>query len=66
MTPEIITAPAKVNANSLNKAPVIPDIKPIGAYTAANVNVIAITGKAISRAPCNAASNGDLPSSICR
>lgn len=30
-TPETTTAPASVNANSLNSAPVSPPIKPMGA-----------------------------------
>ncbi|MNS91206.1 hypothetical protein D3C72_1252850 [compost metagenome] len=64
--PEMITAPARVRANSLNSAPVSPVRKPIGAYTAARVMVIDTTGMAISRAPSRAASNGDLPSSMCR
>ena len=43
-TPETITAPARVKANSLNRAPVSPETKPIGANTAAKVMVMAITG----------------------
>jgi hypothetical protein len=31
MIPDTITAPAKVKANSRNKAPVRPETKPIGA-----------------------------------
>ncbi|MNT21441.1 hypothetical protein D3C72_1567800 [compost metagenome] len=64
--PEITTAPARVRANSLNSAPVRPVRKPIGAYTAARVMVIEITGMAISRAPSIAASSGVLPSSMWR
>ncbi|MNP36119.1 hypothetical protein D3C76_1294830 [compost metagenome] len=62
--PEMITAPARVNANSLNRAPVRPSRKPIGAYTAARVMVIETTGIAISLAPSSAASKGVLPSSM--
>ncbi|MNO96108.1 hypothetical protein D3C76_877700 [compost metagenome] len=64
--PDTITAPARVRANSRNSVPVSPPIKPIGAYTAARVRVMAITGPAISRAPASAAATGDLPSSIWR
>ncbi|MCY1461998.1 hypothetical protein D9M71_797210 [compost metagenome] len=64
--PEMITAPARVRANSRNSAPVRPSRKPMGAYTAARVMVIEMTGTAISRAPSMAASNGVLPSSMCR
>ncbi|MCY1352082.1 hypothetical protein D9M71_157730 [compost metagenome] len=64
--PEMITAPARVKANSLNSAPVRPLRKPIGAYTAARVMVMVTTGTAISRAPSMAASNGVLPSSMWR
>ncbi|MNJ68756.1 hypothetical protein D3C77_650310 [compost metagenome] len=64
--PEMITAPARVRANSLNSAPVRPSRKPMGAYTAARVMVIDTTGMAISLAPSSAASNGVLPSSIWR
>ncbi|MNP26952.1 hypothetical protein D3C76_1198360 [compost metagenome] len=39
---------------------------PIGAYTAARVMVMAITGPATSRAPTRAAATGVLPSSIWR
>ncbi|MNM93426.1 hypothetical protein D3C81_1058000 [compost metagenome] len=62
--PETITAPAKVKANSRNSVPVSPPIKPMGAYTAARVRVMAITGPAISRAPANAAATGVCPSSM--
>ena len=64
--PEMITAPAKVNANSRNSVPVTPPRNPIGAYTAARVSVIEITGPAISRAPISAACGGLLPSSMWR
>ncbi len=64
--PEMITAPASVKANSRNKVPVTPPRNPIGAYTAAKVNVIEMTGPAISRAPISAACGGLLPSSMCR
>ena len=57
--PETSTAPASVRANSLNSAPVRPPRKAIGAYTAARVTVMVITGPAISRVPRIAASNGE-------
>ena len=63
MTPETITAPASVKANSRNSEPVRPPRKPIGAYTAASVMVIEITGPTISRAPFNEAWTGGMPSS---
>ncbi len=44
MTPETITAPASVKANSRNSVPVRPETKPIGANTAAKVMVMAMTG----------------------
>ena len=50
----------------MNNEPVSPPISPMGAYTAASVMVMAITGPATSRAPISAARTGDLPSSICR
>ena len=50
----------------MNSEPVSPPISPMGAYTAASVMVMAITGPATSRAPISAARTGDLPSSICR
>lgn len=56
ITPKIMTAAAKVKANSLNKAPVNPAMKIIGEYTAAKVMVMATTGMAISPAPLIAAS----------
>ncbi len=65
MIPEMKTAPARVRANSLNKEPVIPPIKAIGAYTAAKVSVIEITGIAISRQPIIAARKGVSPSFMC-
>ena len=65
-TPDTSTAPARVRANSLNRAPVSPPIKAMGAYTAARVRVMAMTGRATSRAPSSAACIGEAPSSICR
>ena len=62
--PDTNTAPAKVKANSVNNEPVIPPIKAIGAYTAANVIVIEITGTAISRVPIIAARKGSSPALI--
>jgi len=55
------TAPASVSANSRNSAPVSPPCRPIGAYTAASVIVIAITGPISSRAPSSAACILDMP-----
>ena len=52
-----------MKANSRNSEPVRPPRKPIGAYTAAKVIVIEMTGPTISRAPCSAAWTGALPSS---
>ncbi|CFP10590.1 Uncharacterised protein [Bordetella pertussis] len=66
ITPDTPTAAASVKANSLNSEPVSPPIRPMGAYTAARVRVMAITGPATSRAPTRAACTGDLPSSIWR
>ena len=54
-TPEMKTAPARVKANSRKSDPVSPPCSPIGAYTAARVIVIAITGLTNSRAPSKAA-----------
>ena len=64
--PETITAPARVKANSVNSRPVFPGAKAIGAYTAASVNVIAMTAKPISFRPRAAAATGSIPSSIWR
>ena len=66
MMPDRNTAPASVNANSVNSTPVRPPWKPIGRYTAISVVVIATTGQASSRAPRIEASNGDMPSSMWR
>ena len=66
ITPEMTTAPASVKANSLNRAPVRPPRKPIGAYTAASVMVMAMTGPTISRAPVMAAWKALMPSSMWR
>ena len=56
------TAPASVNANSRNNAPVRPPWMPIGAYTAASVMVIAMIGPTSSRAATIAAWSGVRPS----
>ena len=64
--PEMTTVPARVKANSVNSEPTRPPIKPMGAYTATRVVVMAMMGVAISRAPLMAASNLDSPCSICR
>lgn len=63
ITPDTITEPASVNANSRNSAPVRPPRKPMGAYTAASVIVMETTGPTISRAPFVAACTGGAPSS---
>ena len=65
-TPEMITAPASVKANSRKSAPVSPPVKASGASTAASVSVIATTGPVISFMPTIAASIGDRPSSMWR
>ena len=65
-TPETSTAPASAKANSMNRVPTSPPMKPIGAYTATSVVVMAMIGMASSRAPINAASSGVLPCSIWR
>ena len=65
-TPDTSTAPASVKANSRNRLPVRPPARPIGAYTATSVIVMAMTGSASSRAPWIAASYRDWPSSMCR
>ncbi len=64
--PEMMTAPASVKANSRNRAPVRPPVKPSGANTAASVIVMAMIEPVISFMPLNAASMGLRPSSICR
>src|ERR1041385_9043865 len=61
---ETVTAPASVNANSVNSAPVSPFWNPIGTYTATSTPVIARRGPRSSRAASSAASNGFLPSSF--
>ena len=61
-TPDTNTAPARVNANSRNSAPVSPPWMPMGAYTAARVIVIAMIGPTNSRAASSAAWNGRWPS----
>jgi hypothetical protein len=55
ITPEMITAPAKVQANSEKSLPVIPLENAIGAKIAAKVKVIAIIENAISSVPTEAA-----------
>ena len=60
-TPDTITAPASVNANSRNSAPVSPPWMPTGAYTAASVIVIAMIGPTSSRAASIAADRRTLP-----
>jgi len=64
--PEMATAPARVKANSRNSEPVRPPCRPMGAYTAARVTVMAMIGATSSRAPYKAASKGDCPSLRCR
>ena len=65
-TPDTMTAPASVKANSRKSAPVSPPWMPIGAYTAASVIVMAMIGPISSRAALIAASNGLSPSWRCR
>ncbi len=65
-TPEMNTAPASVNANSRNSAPVSPPWMPMGTYTAASVMVMAMTGPTSSRAPSSAAWYGVRPSRMWR
>ena len=64
--PETITAADTAKANSRNNLPVLPLIYASGAKTVASVKVIAITAKAISRLPSNAALIGATPCSIRR
>ena len=64
--PEMMTAPASVSANSMNRRSVRPVAKPKGAKTAASVSVMATTAKPISRTPLKAARSGGSPSSIWR
>ncbi len=52
-TADTATAPASVNANSENSAPVRPPWKPMGTYTAISTTEIAMIGPANSRAPCS-------------
>ena len=61
-TPDTMTAPARVKANSRKRAPVSPPWIATGVYTAARVMVMATMGPTSSRAACSAASNGALPS----
>ena len=49
-TPDTITAPARVNANSRKSAPVRPPWMATGVYTAASVMVMATMGPTSSRA----------------
>ena len=65
-TPEMMTAPASVNANSRKSAPVRPPWMPIGRYTAASVIVMAMIGPTSSRAALTAAGKGFSPSWMCR
>ena len=65
-TPDTMTAPASVNANSRKSAPVRPPWMPTGAYTAASVMVIAMIGPTSSRAASMAARKGGLPPWMCR
>ena len=65
-TPDTITAPASVKANSRNSAPVKPPWMPTGVYTAASVIVMATIGPTSSRAASMAARIGDFPPCRCR
>jgi len=62
----MVTAPARVSANSRKSEPVRPPWKAMGTYTAARVMVIAMIGPTSSRAPISAAWSGVLPSERCR
>ena len=64
--PDTATAAATVSANSVNRRPVLPVMKPSGANTAARVRDIAITAKAISFEPSIEAWRGSLPISTWR
>jgi len=64
--PDTNTAAATVNANSVNKRPVLPCMNASGVNTTASVIVIATTANAISRLPCSAAFFGAMPSSMWR
>jgi hypothetical protein len=55
-----------VSANSRNMRPMIPPISKTGMKAATSERLIDSTVKAISRDPLSAASNGDMPSSMCR
>ena len=61
---ETTTAMVKVSANSRNMRPTRPVMNSSGMKTAISDIVSEITVKPISRAPRNAASSGDSPSSI--
>ena len=63
--PDTATAAATVSANSVNRRPVLPVMKPSGANTAARVSDIAITANAISFEPSIEACRGSLPISTC-
>ena len=66
MTADTVTAPARVNTNSVNSAPVRPPWKPMGMNTASSTTVMAMIGPPSSRAACMAAAIGAMPSSRCR
>src|SRR5258708_27985228 len=55
ITPDTITEPASVNANSRNSEPVRPPRKPIGAYTAPRVLGTDMTAPTLSRPPFSSA-----------
>ncbi len=63
---DTMTVATSVKANSVNRLPVRPLVKPIGMNTATSVVDITRIGLASSRTPFIAASNGDCPSSIRR
>jgi hypothetical protein len=65
-TPEKKIAVASVTPNSRKSRPVCPLMKAMGTKTEISVIVVAITAKAISRAPMNEASSGGSPSSMRR
>ena len=65
-TSEIRIATDSVTANSRKRRPTMPPISRIGMNTAISDRLIDSTVKPTSRAPCSAASNGAMPSSMWR
>ena len=63
---ETAIAAVTVMENSRNSRPTIPPISNSGMNTATSDRLIESTVKPISREPFSAASNGGIPSSMCR